>query len=117
MAQIAIFEDDGIETKQEYEVSGSGELELRFGDDTAANLEVDWTRNSVVLKPSANAKIEVIPDGHLSLEGGVDFGILNRSLGTHTAVGFKFPNKARFRVEHAYNSEGHQVGFSLKVRL
>lgn len=117
MAQVMILDDDGIEEKDELAVNGSGEVEFRFSKDAAANVRVDWSGHTVVLKPSARANIGVIPNGDITLSGGVDWGILERSIGTNAAIGFKFPNNTSFNINHIYNSDGHQIGFSLKFIL
>jgi len=114
--QLTTYDDvDG--PKQDFDVRGSGELEIRFSERAEADIEIDWSRSSVVLKPGASARLEVVPNGNLHVGGGVDFDVLKRSISTHTTLGFTFPSKARLSVSHGYGPDGHQLGFSLKVRL
>jgi len=112
-----ILNDDEIDDTNELAVNGSGELEFRFSKDAEANLRVDWSRRSVILKPSARTSIGVIPNGDITLSGGVDWDILEKSMGTNAAIGVKFPNNTTFKINHIHNSDGHQVGFSLKFIL
>jgi hypothetical protein len=103
--------------EQDFDVRGSGELEICFGERAEADIEIDWSRRSVVLKPGASAHVEVVPNGNLHVDGEVDFDVLKRSISTHATLGFTFPNKARMSVSHGYGPDGHQLGFSLKVQL
>jgi hypothetical protein len=116
MAYLALYDDTEAKTK-EIELQGSGEIEFQFNDRASADITVDWSNQSVVIKPSAKASIRVFSRGNLKIPGGTSLDILERDIGTHAAVSLSFPSKMKFGITYKYRENGNQFGFSIGIKI